>query len=108
MMLEPFSLAEEDIVAEMTERRAHIELYDEFIEQRGERPTQEEYDEVVEIYKNKLRATGRHPRAEDIVAGNDSKVSSKTDAPFWVFYVLLVLAVLGSMSIGFFVIWRKA
>lgn len=106
-MLEPFSIAEEDIVAEMTERRAHIKLYDEFIEQWGERPTQEEYDEVVEIYKDKLRATGRHPRVEDIVSGNESKVSSKTDAPFWVFYVLLVLAVLGSISVAFFVMWRK-
>ena len=65
-----------DLVDELTERRVHIELYDEFIRQYDRKPTQAEYESLLRRYQDKLRDTGIHPRIKDIVAGDKSEIGS--------------------------------
>lgn len=69
-------IIDSDLVDELTEKRVHIELYDEFIRQYDRKPTQAEYESLLRRYQDKLRDTGIHPRIKDIVAGDKSEIGS--------------------------------
>jgi hypothetical protein len=57
----------------MTEKKVHIKLYHEFANQANRRPTQDEYDEMINMYQLHLKTYGRHPDVKKIAADTYGK-----------------------------------
>lgn len=81
---------DEDLVEELTKKRVHIRLYDEFYEKNGRRPDQGEYERMIADYQTRFRDTGIHPRIEDVVPGPAGRTAAEK-AAFWAFYAILGL-----------------
>lgn len=105
---EAFQVVDDDLVEILTNKRVHIRLYDEFIEQNDRRPDQAEYDEMLIRYQDMYRSLGRHPDIEDVVRGRSPEQTEKSEeVSFWVFYALLGVAFLFTLSIVAYVLYSR-
>ena len=83
---------DDDLVDELTAKRVHIRLYDEFFERHGRRPDQGEYEAMIALYQARFRDTGIHPRVEDVVPRADGDKEKVEEGAYWAFYALVFVA----------------
>ena len=83
---------DDDLVDELTAKRVHIRLYDEFVERHGRRPDQGEYEDMIALYQARFRDTGIHPRVADIVPRADGDKEKAEEGAYWAFYALVFVA----------------
>lgn len=95
---------DEDLVDELTAKRVHIRLYDEFVERHGRRPDQQEYEGMIEVYQELFRETGVHPRIGDAVPGGaEDEEGVAEEAAYWAFYALLGVAFVFAAAVASYV-----